>query len=461
LPTAAIVGGAIGIGALVGGITLMLLGGGSKPASAQPVTADKPVERSIARTEDPHPTQSPTTPVKPNPAPAPPPAVVIPPRDDEESRAATAFEAMKKRVEGELKEDKDGQLAAIDEYLGKYGEAIAATRARILKEEIQNPKPRAQARAPTQTTGNVPKLTDAQRKDLVDRTGDMLRSGDAAGCMAECDKVLSQHPDFAELYVNRAAAHRMLGEFEEMLPDLDMAEKHHYALWQVSALRAVVYYAMHKDRDAVAQLAKAKSLITEPAKLQSTWLAEVARDRAIYDGKQLEGKSINTAQEYVARGIFRLIVKKYDEGSSDLEAALKLDAKTAPAVFTALASSAQGRKDWKARLVAYRRWSEATPDSPEALNSYAWELLTSEDTSLRDAKAALPAAEKSNKLCGEKNWGVLDTLALAQFRNGNFQDAVDLEKKAIGLLPAETAAATRKEYNDHLAEFEAGLKSIK
>ena len=104
---------------------------------------------------------------------------------------------------------------------------------------------------------------------------------------------------------------------------------------------------------------------------------------------------------------------------------------------------------------------DVQPESPDALNSYAWELLTSEDTSLRDAKAALPIAEKANKVAGEKNWGILDTLALAAFRTGRAQEAVDLEKKAIGMMPDNTPANVKKEYDDHLAEFEAGLKNVK
>src|SRR5258708_39345417 len=105
--------------------------------------------------------------------------------------------------------------------------------------------------------------------------------------------------------------------------------------------------------------------------METLFKVEAGRGRGLYDGKQFESKSISTGQEYLARGTYRILMKKNAEGKADLEQAAKLDASTASTVYQTLGTLAQGQKDWTARLAAYRHWSEATPDSAEALNSYA------------------------------------------------------------------------------------------
>jgi serine/threonine protein kinase/tetratricopeptide (TPR) repeat protein len=73
-----------------------------------------------------------------------------------------------------------------------------------------------------------------------------------------------------------------------------------------------------------------------------------------------------------------------------------------------------------------------------ALNSYAWDLLTSEPPEVRDPAAALPIAEQAVELAEPGNKAdILDTLALALHLNGRHREALDAQREALSLLPPE------------------------
>jgi tetratricopeptide (TPR) repeat protein len=127
-------------------------------------------------------------------------------------------------------------------------------------------------------------------------------------------------------------------------------------------------------------------------------------------------------------------------------------------LLATLAQVADSKKDWKAKLDYNRRWALSAPDSPEALNGHAWELLTSPDEKLRDVKTALALASKAAEASKPESPAILDTLALAYARNGKFREAVDTQQRAIALLPPNMTPAQRKEYEDHLREFRDGLE---
>ncbi len=73
---------------------------------------------------------------------------------------------------------------------------------------------------------------------------------------------------------------------------------------------------------------------------------------------------------------------------------------------------------------------------------------------LRDSVAALPFAIRANEMTGQKNPGHLDALSLAYHLTGDTAKAIENQKKAISLLPAD---ANRGEYEAALAKFEAAL----
>jgi tetratricopeptide (TPR) repeat protein len=71
----------------------------------------------------------------------------------------------------------------------------------------------------------------------------------------------------------------------------------------------------------------------------------------------------------------------------------------------------------------YRRAVETNPDSADACNNLAWAYLAASEA-LRDAKAALPLAEKAVRLAPE-NPDYRNTLGVAYYRAGRYREAVE------------------------------------
>jgi eukaryotic-like serine/threonine-protein kinase len=74
-------------------------------------------------------------------------------------------------------------------------------------------------------------------------------------------------------------------------------------------------------------------------------------------------------------------------------------------------------------IETYRRQLKATPNNPAVCNNLAWQYLTAPEP-LRDAKAALPLAEKAVRLV-PGNATYANTLGVAYYRNDRYREAVD------------------------------------
>ncbi|MBI4580196.1 MAG: redoxin domain-containing protein [Planctomycetes bacterium] len=70
---------------------------------------------------------------------------------------------------------------------------------------------------------------------------------------------------------------------------------------------------------------------------------------------------------------------------------------------------------------------------PRIIEELAWQILTSPALKDRDLNLALSAAEAANRLTSEQDPSVLDTYALALFKTGKREQAIDLAKKALAL----------------------------
>ena len=114
---------------------------------------------------------------------------------------------------------------------------------------------------------------------------------------------------------------------------------------------------------------------------------------------------------------------------------------------------AVGKKDREAAGRCARMIFEKTRDNANALNTFAWRLLTEDKYGRAYGDLALKMSERSNELTNHENWMFLDTLAVASFANGNVQSAIELEKKAIERCKGDGV----KELKKTLARFEDRL----
>lgn len=87
---------------------------------------------------------------------------------------------------------------------------------------------------------------------------------------------------------------------------------------------------------------------------------------------------------------------------------------------------------------------------------YAWILLTTPCTDLRDGATALGHAEHLVKMTREEDPRTLDLLARAQAATGQLARAIETDARALKLLPADTASDLKKEIESNLALFRSG-----
>ena len=95
----------------------------------------------------------------------------------------------------------------------------------------------------------------------------------------------------------------------------------------------------------------------------------------------------------------------------------------------------------------YQEALRLEPDFAEAHNNLAWLYATCDDPKYRDPKAALDHAQRAVKLTEWKEGEFIDTLAEAHFVNGDYQQAVEIQKKALALEPDNT------ELQEHMARY--------
>lgn len=109
-------------------------------------------------------------------------------------------------------------------------------------------------------------------------------------------------------------------------------------------------------------------------------------------------------------------------------------------------------KDAKQAIYWYRK--AADQGSADQLNNVAWALATSSEPGVRNPEAALDYAQKAIKADHDgPRPHILDTLAEAYYINGQFENAVQAEQRALKLL----AAGDKENYIASLAKYQLAL----
>ena len=103
-------------------------------------------------------------------------------------------------------------------------------------------------------------------------------------------------------------------------------------------------------------------------------------------------------------------------------------------------------------VAVLREELDRQPGHPEIGLLLAWTLATSPDSGVRDGAEALGLAGQSREGVGDR-WDVLDTLAAAHAETGDFDQAVELARRALELARGLEVSA---ELSTRLGLYEAG-----
>lgn len=98
----------------------------------------------------------------------------------------------------------------------------------------------------------------------------------------------------------------------------------------------------------------------------------------------------------------------------------------------------------------------ATVDDAKGLNNLAWALLTEDRYEGAYNEVARVLSRRANELSEYSSWYFLDTGALAEFRTGNFKEAVELQVKVLRLAD-DNGAGDHTELLESLERYRAAL----
>ena len=140
---------------------------------------------------------------------------------------------------------------------------------------------------------------------------------------------------------------------------------------------------------------------------------------------------------------------------ADYHKAAELGEKNAQYYLGTLYESDGAPKDKHEAMLWYNK--AADQGVPEALNNLAWDYAT--DPTVRNPQSAPEYATKAVAAKGD-NPTYLDTLAEAQYANGEFEDAVKTEQKAMALpeIPVEERADMAKRLTKYVLALRRGSR---
>jgi carboxyl-terminal processing protease len=226
--------------------------------------------------------------------------------------------------------------------------------------------------------------------------------------LADFNEAIQLSPTQAASYLVRAQFFVSQQAFMQALPDFDAAV--HLAPKNVKMLegRARAYFALRQSGKALEDM-----------------------NHAI----QLDPQS---ASSYDVRGSIYAFQQRDAEAVDDFEMAERLDPKLAAVRFNRSVllekrgDYAGARDDLEAGLLL-------KPNEARANNSLAWLLAVCPDPKVRDGANAVRYATKAGTLDSWKNPATLDTLAAAYAESGQFDLAVEWERKCINLHSSDVS----------------------
>jgi len=160
------------------------------------------------------------------------------------------------------------------------------------------------------------------------------------------------------------------------------------------------------------------------------------------------------ADAYNARGFVYYLQGDYRSAFNDYNQALRINNRHTGA----LTNRGDAYADTGQYDQALRDYNAALAVDPEYHRAYAsagWLRATCPDSRIRRTDLSLRSARRAIELGGESP-RYLSILAAALARSGNYQEAVETQKKAISLADDSVSEKELERYKQQLAQYEAG-----
>ena len=270
------------------------------------------------------------------------------------------------------------------------------------------------------------------------------------------DKAIKLRPKEAWFYINRASAKHDAGYTEDAQKDYEESISINKRVSDSHIGMSNIYLSQN-DLDKALEYAE-RAVEIQPKNAVSLnhrgWvLYKLGKvDEAMFDLNRAINYAPRLQLAYNNRAVCHVALGDLDEAIEDYDRCIDLSGGTGtPTTLSNRAVAYEGQKEYKKAMADFEKAIEIGATVPEVLNGLAWFLAVCPDEDYRDGKKAVDYAKQAIKISGDKDWNFLDTLAAALAENGDFDEAVVNQKKAIKLAPEDD----KSDYQARLKLYES------
>lgn len=160
------------------------------------------------------------------------------------------------------------------------------------------------------------------------------------------------------------------------------------------------------------------------------WYSKGNIDKALSDYDEAIRLNPNSAYSHSNRGLAWFDKGDYDQAISDFNNAIGIDPKFISAYFNR-GRAWNKKRDFDKAISDFGEAIRLNPNHFYACHELAWIRATCPREEYRNGADAVQFAERTNKLTSYKHYVFVSTLAAAYAENGQFDKAVEFQKRAI------------------------------
>ena len=266
--------------------------------------------------------------------------------------------------------------------------------------------------------------------------------GDALQKAGRLDEAIETHrralkckPVFAQTYCGLGAALAEQGKHSEAIMYLRKALEIDSGLAYAYRILGRLYARTGQIKEAIAAWEKAVELFPDEAKwrVQLAGLLVMQGDEsALGHYQELIRANPEDPKAHAGLGEVYKYLKHPGQAEESFRRALQLDPEYV-AAYDALGLLLQQQGKYAEAIKVIRRGLELGPKHLQMTNNLAWLLATSPNAELRDGAEAVRLAKLSSEATKRENANFLDTLAVAYAEMGSFEQAVEVNERALKL----------------------------
>src|SRR5216683_1325448 len=233
---------------------------------------------------------------------------------------------------------------------------------------------------------------------------------------------------------HRGRAWKEQADYEKALADLNQAIRLDPDRPAYFSNRGLVYDRLEEYDRAIGDYSEA--LRRDPTDAQTysnrgrAYRAKKDYDQAVNDFNQAIRLDPQLADAYFHRGNAYKAKKEYSQAIRDYSEAIRLDPNWPDPYFNR-ANARRANKEYEQAGSDYRQVIRLDREDADACSNLAWLLATCPDSKVRDGRKAVEYATKACDLTSWKASYFLSTLAVACAENGEFEQAVKWQKRAL------------------------------